>query len=90
MAAIIDTDNCEVAYFDPDPVTSPINDMILDISAATTTAQDISFLDHVTVWSQQCSFSASLTPTQSFLSFNDAIFILTLSSSNVYEIGDYS
>ena len=48
LAPIVDTDNCEASYFSPDPATSPISDMIVEVQAADT--QDISFLDLITVW----------------------------------------
>ena len=51
----------------------------------------MSFLDLVTVWGQNdCAFSASLSPTHSFLSFNSLTFELSLASTDVNEIGDYS
>ena len=45
----------------------------------------------VTVWGQSdCTFSASLQPVQSFLTFNSGTFMLSLASSDAADVGDYT
>ena len=91
---IIDSENCEDAYWEPAASTS------VDISPvshahnsdSSTSTVNVSFLTLTNVWSGTCAFTSSLTKpnSESFISYNDSSMTFTLGSTDVCDVGDHT
>ena len=85
-----DSPGCNTVGFNPPTSTNPVADMTFDIGSSSS----VQSLNHITRLygfnSLVCSFTTSLTSSQSFLTYNSGNNELVLSSTDACEIGDYS
>ena len=91
---IIDSENCEEAYWEPAASTSVDSHPVSHThnSLGVTSEIDVSYLTLTNIWSGTCAFTSSLTKpnSESFISYNDISMTLTLASTDACEVGNHT